>query len=38
MASSADVRDMLDLPGRQAPPSRPPPAKRAKTEGKKFGV
>ncbi|KAK7207806.1 SWR1-complex protein 4 [Myxozyma melibiosi] len=36
MASSADVRDMLDLPDRQEPSSRPPPAKRTKTEGKRF--
>ncbi|KAK9459419.1 uncharacterized protein V1516DRAFT_679861, partial [Lipomyces oligophaga] len=35
MASSADVRDMLDLPGR-SPAGRPPPAKRMKTEGKKM--
>ncbi|KAK9246116.1 hypothetical protein V1506DRAFT_536308 [Lipomyces tetrasporus] len=34
--SSADIRDMLDLPSQAPSSSRPPPAKRAKTDGKKL--
>ncbi|KAK9466284.1 hypothetical protein V1512DRAFT_264282 [Lipomyces arxii] len=35
--SSADIRDMLDLPSQQASPSsRQPPLKRQKTDGKKL--
>ncbi|KAK9371377.1 hypothetical protein V1509DRAFT_614482 [Lipomyces kononenkoae] len=34
--SSADIRDMLDLPSQVPAASRPPPAKRIKTDGKKL--
>ncbi|KAK9483054.1 hypothetical protein V1527DRAFT_474338 [Lipomyces starkeyi] len=34
--SSADIRDMLDLPSQVPSAARPPPAKRIKTDGKKL--